>query len=169
MQKNIVLIGFMGSGKTAVGRALGRQLKREFVDLDELIVKREGRAITEIFAKSGEACFRQKEIELVKEFSAQGNLIISCGGGVVLAKENLENLKRGGTLVFLKAAPKVILERTRNASQRPLLNVAEPEEKIKELLAAREPLYLQADFIVDTSHKSVPEVAQEIIKHIQDE
>lgn len=167
MQKNIVLIGFMGSGKTAVGKALSRRLKRDFVDLDEVIVQSEGRAITEIFAQSGEAYFRQKEKARIKEFSLKSNLIISCGGGVVLVAENLENLKRGGTVIYLKAAPQVILARTRHSSHRPLLNVADPQKKIKKLLAAREPLYLQADIIVDTTRKSVSEVVEEIISKIE--
>ena len=167
MQKNIVLIGFMGVGKTAVGQALSARLKRELVDLDGVIADSEGRPITRIFTESGEAYFRRLEKALVKENSQKENLIIACGGGVVLDKDNMVNLKRTGTVIYLKARPEVIFRRTKNYQHRPLLNVADPQKKIAELLVLREPFYAQADFTVDTSEKTIVQVVEEILKVIR--
>jgi shikimate kinase len=169
MQKNIVLVGFMGAGKSAVGQALAARLQRELVDLDEVIVERQGRPITQIFEELGEAYFRRLEKSLVKEISQKEGLIIACGGGVVLDKDNVDNLKRKGKVIYLQASPEVILKRTKNYPHRPLLNVADQQKKIAELLNLREPFYALADFTVDTSEKTIAQVVEEILKIIKDD
>jgi len=167
--KNIVLVGFMGTGKTVVAKGLAKHLKREYLSLDELIEKREKRRITEIFAESGENYFRNIESQVVKEISDKENLIIDAGGGVVIREENVSNLKKNGILFCLKATPEVILERTKKISNRPLLNVINPKEKIEELLKIREPFYKRADYFIDTSNLSISEVVNKILKIIRDE
>lgn len=166
MSKNLVLIGFMGAGKSAVGRALAARLKQDFVDLDVVIEEREKRPIAQIFQDSTEAYFRQAEKAAVKEFCQKENQVIACGGGVVLDKGNMENLKQKGIIFYLKTDPEAILQRTKDYPHRPLLNAADPEKKIEELLIARRPFYEQADFIVDTSKKSIDQVVEEILKAI---
>jgi len=159
----------MGAGKTVVGQALANRLGLGFLDLDEVIEQREKRPIAQIFQESGEAYFRQLEKSLVTEFSRKENLVIACGGGVVLDQDNIINLKQKGIVVYLKAGPEVILERTKGYLYRPLLNVPDPKKKIEELLNFREPLYQQADFIVDTSMKDISQVVEEIIKIIKND
>jgi shikimate kinase len=167
--KNIVLVGFMGTGKTAVARELARRLKREFVSLDELIEKKENRPIIKIFAESGENYFRDVESQVVKEVSGKENLVIDVGGGVVVREENVANLKKKGILICLKASPEVILERTKHAKHRPLLNVPNPKEKIQELLNKRAPYYSRADYSVDTSDLSIQEVVEKTLEIIHKE
>lgn len=169
MQKNIVLVGFMGAGKSAVGQALAARLQRELVDLDEVIIERQGRPITRIFEESGEAYFRRLEKSLVKEISQRESLIIACGGGVVLDNDNVDNLKRKGKVIYLRASPEVILKRTKNYPHRPLLNVADQQKKIAELLSLREPFYALADFTVDTSDKTIAQVVEEILKLLKND
>ncbi|MDP3143297.1 MAG: shikimate kinase [Candidatus Omnitrophota bacterium] len=167
MSKNLVLVGFMGVGKSAVGRVLAARLKKDFVDLDVVIEEREKRPIDRIFQDSGEAYFRQVEKTVVKEFSQKESQVIACGGGAVLDKGNIGNLKQGGIIFYLKADPEAILQRTKGHQHRPLLNVADPKKKVEELLMARRPFYEQADFIVDTSKQSVDQVVEEILRAIQ--
>lgn len=167
MKKNIALIGFMGSGKTAVGKKLAQRLKLKFVDLDSLIEQREKKPITQIFSQNGEPYFRKIEKEMVKEVSGLEGLVIACGGGVVLDNENLDNLKKSGSVIYLKATLEVIFKRTKGYKHRPLLNVEEPEKKIGELLKFREPLYLKAGHTIDTSCLDVEGVVEEILKIIK--
>lgn len=146
-----------------VGKRLAEILKTQFIDLDDIIEKKEGRKIKDIFSSDGEPYFRQKEKEAVYEVSKKNNMVVATGGGVVVNPGNLKLLKESGALVCLAASPKVIFERTRNQDDRPLLNVNNPEEKIKILLEKRIEFYAQADYTIDTSSKSVEEVAREII------
>lgn len=146
-----------------VGKRLAEILKARFVDLDDIIEKKEGRKIKDIFISDGEPYFRQKEKEAVIEVSKKNNMVIATGGGVVVNPENLKLLKESGVLVCLAASPKMIFERIKNQDDRPLLNVNNPEEKIKTLLKKRVEFYAQADYTIDTSSKSVEEVAREII------
>lgn len=162
-QKNIVLIGFMGSGKSMVAKRLAKILNREAVSLDGLIETREGRPVGEIFKESGEAYFREKEREAVQEVAQKGSLIIDCGGGAVLDSQNIIALKQNGILIYLSATPETIFERVKHKNTRPLLEVADPQGKIKELLAQRQPLYAQADHTVVTDNKTVEKVSEEII------
>ncbi len=140
---NIVLIGFMGSGKTTVGRELHQRLNYPLVDMDQLIEQRAGKSITTIFAEQGEHAFREMETSLLQELaeSEQQQRIISTGGGVVGRQENREILKRMGYVVWLDAPASVIAERTAKTRTRPLLLDEDPDEKIRELMMKRQPLY----------------------------
>ncbi|MFC1704600.1 shikimate kinase [Candidatus Omnitrophota bacterium] len=169
MQKNIVLVGFMGAGKTAVGKELAKRLDLTFVDLDEVIEHKEGRRICDIFTHNGEPHFRRVEKEVTREVSQKLRQVIACGGGVVLDKENVANLKKTGIVIYLKASPAVILERTKAYAHRPLLNVEDPREKIKELLDFRRGFYEQADHTIDTSNATIEEVVARILEIINQE
>lgn len=165
--RNIVLIGFMASGKTLSSKELSRRLGWKRVSTDEFIENQEGRKITDIFAQSGEPYFRQLERKIVKELSAQSNLIIDCGGGVAADPENVANLKSGGVLFYLYASPESVLRRTAGKTDRPLLNVPNPLEKIKELLARRDPHYRKADFVVDSNDDNIGKVVDEILRILE--
>ena len=164
MSKNIVLVGFMGAGKSAVAKNLAMALKRKVVSTDALIEKKEKRPIAAIFKDSGEPYFRSVEKSVVEEVAQESNLIIDCGGGVVLNQNNIDNLKKNGKIFYLSATADVIYERVKNEKHRPLLDVADPKARIKELLKQRKSRYEQADYTLDTSRKAVDEVARKILK-----
>lgn len=156
------MVGFMGTGKTAVGKELAKRKNWQFVDLDELIECRQGRSITDIFAKEGEPYFRKLEKEALKEIAEEDNFVAACGGGIVINPDNIKLMKKTGKMICLAAKPDVILERTRKFKHRPLLQVDNPAGKIEELLKIRAPYYAQADKTIDTSKLSVKEVAEKI-------
>lgn len=168
IMQNIYLVGFMGTGKTAAGRELAKGLKFEFVDLDDLIVRKEKRTIAEIFSQDGEPYFRKVEKETLKEISSQENQVVSCGGGIVLDPENIALMKQSGRLIALTARPEVIFERSKKGVHRPLLNVANPLSRIIELLNIRKPYYEKADALIDTSDLSVRQVAENILELIKE-
>ncbi len=160
---NIILVGFMGSGKTSVGHEIARRTGFRFLDTDELIVSREGASIPAIFRDKGEPYFRELESEIIAEVSYRTNLVISTGGGAVQNPENVRLLRQTGALVWLKTSPEVILRRTMSEQgARPLLNVQEPLREINRLLRKRAAYYEQADLAVDTSYITIGEAAQEI-------
>ena len=161
---NIYLVGFMGTGKTEVGKELAKEKKLQFVDLDELIELREKRAISDIFAKDGEPYFRKVEKRLLREVSREKKFVVACGGGIVLDKDNIKIMKEAGIIVCLTASPVVILERTSAYRHRPLLNVSNPRKQIELLLKLRAPYYAQADKTIDTSKISIREVVGKIVK-----
>jgi len=161
---NIYLVGFMGTGKSSVGRELARRKKWHFLDLDELIEIREKRRISDIFADKGEAYFRRVEKKALREISRQKNFVIACGGGIVMDPENIRTMKETGTAVCLKADLDTILKRTSGFLHRPLLNVEDPRSRIELLLKFRSPYYAKADFSVETSRIGVAEVVLRIIK-----
>lgn len=161
---NIVLTGFMGTGKSTVGKIIAEKLKFSFIDMDEHIEKTTGMKISEIFSKFGESRFRDIETEMVKLIIKKRGVVISTGGGVVLRDENISNLKKSGIVFCLTASENTILERVKQCKDRPLLQVNNPQEKIRELLRKRKPFYEKADFIVDTEELSAEEVAEKIIK-----
>jgi shikimate kinase len=161
--ENIALIGFMGTGKTSVGRFIAEQLRFAFLDTDELIVSRVGKPITEIFAAQGEPAFRALECQVVEELAKRMQTVISTGGGVPVNPANLASLKTHALVVCLWASPEKIWENVRGQAHRPLLHAPDPQAKIRELLALREPYYRQADVLVNTEMRSAREVAQQII------
>ena len=166
MNKNIALIGFMGSGKSMIARELGKRLKRDVVATDDLLESRERQTIDEIFKSKGEAYFRGLESEIIKEVSQRRGIIIDCGGGAVLHKENLQELKVNGIIFYLQATPEVIYRRIKNEGHRPLLEAPDPLGCIKELYQQRLPLYNQADYTIDANDASIEGPVVEILKKI---
>ena len=164
--QNVYLVGFMATGKTAAGQELARQMKWRFVDLDALIELKEGRRITDIFARDGEPYFRRLEKKVLKEVSAEKRFVVACGGGIVLDKENIRLMRDTGVIICLTASPGVILERVFKDTHRPLLNVSDPQKQIELLLKLRAPFYALADKSIDTSGLSVKEVVQQVFKFI---
>ena len=163
---NIYLVGFMGTGKTSVGKALAKKKEWCFVDLDELIELKERRLIWEIFAKEGEPYFRKVEKLVLKEVAKEKNFVVACGGGIVIDKANIKTMKASGEIICLAATPEVILKRTSAYRHRPLLNVANPKKQIELLLKLRAPYYALADKTINTSKISVKEAAENINKII---
>jgi shikimate kinase len=166
--KNIILTGFMGTGKTAVGKELAQLLDMKLIDVDTEIEKTEKTTINEIFRQSGEQRFRDKETDMIKAVSRNKNVIISTGGGAVMKKENVDILRENGVIICLTATPETILQRTSPNSNRPLLLVENPFKKIKELLDFRKPYYEKADILIDTDDKNPLQIAREIIDKLKD-
>ncbi len=160
---NIALIGFMGTGKTSVGRLVADQLRFDYLDTDELIQTQTGRSITDIFTKDGEPAFRALEQKIVEELAVRAKTVIATGGGLPVNPVNLASLKTHSLVVCLWSSPEKIWERVRYQSHRPLLHDEDPQAKIRELLAAREPFYKQADVLLNTDVRSVREVAQQVV------
>ena len=179
---NIILVGFMGTGKTTIGRALADQLKRYFVDMDVELEARAGKPIPRIFAEDGEPVFRRMERNLVVELSRRpvrrspdlkesrddggSNLVIAAGGGIVLNPDNIRDFSATGHVICLKAAPDEILRRVSGSSQRPLLEQGDKAGRIRKLLMARQPLYDAIPEQVDTTGKTVAEVVAEVLEKI---
>lgn len=161
--RNLVLTGFMGTGKSSVGRLVAAQLRFQFVDTDSLIEQRAAKCIAEIFEQDGEPAFRQWEQKVVQELSSGGRMVISTGGGLIVNPVNLAALREHALVVCLWASPETIYERTRFATHRPLLRDPDPLATIRMLMAAREPFYRQADVLVNTESRSAREVAQHIL------
>ena len=162
---NIVLIGFMGTGKSTIGRKLAMKLGYKFADSDKLIVETAGMTINQIFEKHGEAYFRELEKQIVAVLSKSKNHVISTGGGVVLDPENISVLSKNASIVCLKAKPEVILKRVANEKYRPLLNVENPAKAIAEKLKSREGLY-NGDLVIDTSDMSIEDTVNRILSFI---
>lgn len=160
---NLVLIGFMGTGKSSVGRLVADQLHFTFLDTDDVLVSRAGKSIAEIFAQEGEAAFREKECALVQELVPRTRTVISTGGGLPVHPANLASLKTHALVMCLWASPEKIWERVRGQNHRPLLNDPDALTKLRALLAAREPFYRQADVLVNTEMRSLREVALQVI------
>ena len=161
--KNIVLVGFMGTGKTRVGKLLATQLKRQRLCLDDMIEWKVGKPIAKIFQEDGEKFFREIESEIVKAASHDKNVVIDAGGGVVVDMNNIKRLKEHGIVICLIARPEVIYERTKGSIHRPLLNTPDPVSSIRELLSKREEYYRGADYTVDTSDISPEEIVSKIL------
>jgi shikimate kinase / 3-dehydroquinate synthase len=163
---NIVLIGFMGTGKTVVGRRIAERLGRSFVDTDTIIEARAGRTIARIFAEDGEPAFRGLEAAAVAEAGASHSAVIATGGGVPLRPDNMRRLRRRGVIVALTASPRAILARVGGGADRPLLG-ADPEAAVRRLLAERDAAYRNADLIVDTSDCSTDEIADRVLAFVE--
>lgn len=165
---NVFLIGPMGAGKTAVGKQLARRLGWDFVDSDREIEKRTGVDIPFIFEKEGEEGFRARECRAIEELSARQQVVLATGGGAVLNAENRKLLAARGFVVYLFASVEQQAKRTRLGRNRPLLETEDPEARLAELMAIRDPLYRQvADLILQTDGQRVPQVAEEIHRNIK--
>ncbi len=162
--KHIILIGFMGVGKSTISGELQRQTNRVEIDTDCWIEERENRTIADIFAQEGEEYFRQQETAVIDELGAMKPAVISCGGGMALRDLNRRKLQAIGTVVLLTAEPETIFERVKESDSRPLLNDNMNVEYIRKLMAERQPFYERAaDVIVSTEHKMVSQIAKEIL------
>jgi shikimate kinase len=162
---NIVITGFMGTGKSASGRLLAKRLGWEFFDTDEMIEKDAGLMITEIFNRKGEPYFRDVESKAVRLVSLLDNAVISCGGGVVKNPKNMDELEKNGIIINLTARPAKILEFTGRENTRPLLQVKNSLGRIKELLNEREKYYKRCAFRIDTSDLEISQVVEKILNH----
>ena len=162
---NIVLVGFMGTGKTSVGRRLASQLRMRYVDTDDIIERDTGRRITNIFEEDGEPAFRDLESEAVRKASQLYNHVISTGGGVVLRETNMEALKQNGIIFCLTATPEEIYRRVRHQTHRPLLQTPDALAKIRSMLEERDPHYAEADYMVRTTRRSFREIIG-YIRHV---
>lgn len=160
---NIVLMGFMGTGKTSVGKKLAATLNLRFVDMDQIIEERAGKPITRIFAEEGEPHFRSLERALVVELAAQGGQVIACGGGVVLNPDNIRDYSHTGLVVCLTATPELIFQRTARATHRPLLEQQDRFQRIVDLLEKRRVLYASIPHQVDTAARTADQVAEAIL------
>jgi shikimate kinase len=165
--KNIILTGFMGTGKTEVGKELSRLLNMKLIDVDTEIEKSKNMTINEIFKQFGESRFREIETEMIRKLSEDKNCVISTGGGAVLKQENMDALRENGIVINLMATPETILKRTSNSDDRPLLQVENPLDRIKELLNFRRPFYEKADLMIDTEGKTPLQIAEEIIEKVK--
>lgn len=169
--KHIILIGFMGSGKSTIGFRLSYKLKKCLIDTDKLIEECEKMCISEIFAKKGESYFRQKETECLNSlFRELGSRVISLGGGTPVREENRDIIKKLGKVIYLKASSETIYQRVKRDTSRPLLQCENPMEKIITLLEERNPIYESvADIIIHVDGKEMKDVVQEIVEAVQNE
>ncbi len=160
---NIILTGFMGTGKSNIGRKVAARLRRPFVDLDDVIAQRAGKTIPAIFAEDGEPAFRALEAAVCAELAAPAGRVIATGGGAMVNPANREALAAGGTLICLEAAPEAILRRVSRGDERPMLAGGEPLARIRELLAQRASAYAAVPHHLDTTHLSVPAAAERVM------
>ena len=169
MKGNLILIGFMGTGKTSLGKLLATKLGRGFIDLDQKIEQDANMTIPEIFELHGEKYFRELEKSAVRETCEKKNLVIATGGGTVKDSENLRLLKDSGVIVCLTCEPEEIYNRTARRGERPVLDGGGNERlaTIKKLLAEREKFYSQADYTVDTTNWSPMQIMNDICEHFK--
>ncbi|MEM8513246.1 shikimate kinase/3-dehydroquinate synthase [Massilia sp. MP_M2] len=164
---NIFLVGLMGAGKTTIGRLLARKLNRRFVDADHEIEARTGATIPWIFEIEGEACFRRREADVIRDLSAQQGLVLATGGGAVLNPTSRALLAERGTVIYLRASIGSILQRTAHDKNRPLLQTADPRGKLEQLWTERDPLYREiADLVIDTGRPNVQSMVQTILDQL---
>ena len=168
IDQNIALIGFMGSGKSAVAQALSAMLCRRAVEMDAAIEEREGMSIADIFRTRGEAYFRGLETKMLEELEGEESVIVSCGGGTAMREKNVRKMKERGTVVLLRAAPGTILERVKDSEDRPLLEGRKNVRYIGELMEQRRERYeAAADIVIDTDEKTVRQVCEELIRKLE--
>lgn len=169
MKRNIFLIGFMGCGKSTVASGLQRMYGKKVVEMDQLISKRQGMSIPDIFEKYGETYFRDLESELVAEIQGMENQVVSCGGGVVLREQNVAKMKENGQVVLLTAKPETILERVKYDNNRPVLKGKKSVAGISELMEARREKYeAAADIVIHTDGKSIPKICEEVMQKLEE-
>lgn len=165
MKNNLILIGYMGSGKTTLGKKISFRERIALLDTDKMIEQKQNREISRIFDEDGEAAFRQMETDCLKEIMEYSDrYVISVGGGLPLKAENRELLKELGTVLYLRAKPETIYARLKNDTTRPLLRGEDPEGKIRSMMKAREPAYeAAADAVIDVDGKSYEMIISEIL------
>ena len=161
---NLYLVGFMGTGKTTVGRAVAHRLGFHLLDSDHEIERLQGKAIPEIFAEAGELAFRAMERAFIEGGHPAERVVVSCGGGLVVQPGMLDQLKQKGVVVCLHASIETILERTARHRNRPLLAVEDPAARIRALFAAREPIYKQAGTVILTDSRPLQDVAGHVLR-----
>lgn len=165
---NIFLVGLMGSGKTTIGRALAKRLNMQFVDADYEIESRTGASITLIFEIEGEASFRQREADVIRDLTQQQGIVLATGGGAILNEESRRHLREHGTVVYLRASVSSLLQRTSHDRNRPLLQTADPRARIEALMRERAPLYEEvAHITVETGRPNVQTVVQTILSQLE--
>ncbi len=168
--RNIMLIGFMGTGKSTVAAYMNRVYGMDVVEMDEVLAEREQMTIPEIFDQYGEEYFRNRETELVQELQKEENKIVSCGGGVVLREQNVAEMKKAGVIVLLTALPETILERVKDDENRPLLRGNKNVAFIEKMLEDRGPKYrAAADVVVATDGKDAAAICREIMEKVQED
>ncbi len=166
---NIVLIGFMGAGKSTVSDYLRTMFAMDIVEMDRVIAEREEMSITDIFETYGEEYFRKLETELLQELESRKNTIISCGGGTALRSRNVEEMKKNGRVVLLTASPEVIFERVKDNDERPLLEGRKGVQEISRLMEERRERYeAAADIVINTDHKTVLQVCEELVRRLME-
>ena len=164
----LILIGMMGAGKTTVGKELARRRKLRFADCDQEIVARTGVSIPTIFEIEGEAGFRKRETQMMDELTQVPDIVIATGGGVVIAPANRELMRARGIVIYLNVPPQVLFERTRHDRNRPLLQVEDPLQRLRDLFDVRDPLYRQAaHFIIETGRPSVSTLVNMIVMQLE--
>ena len=167
-KQNIYLIGSMGSGKTAVGRQLGRLLHVPFYDSDAEVVRRAGVDIPYIFEQEGEAGFRQRERDAIQAITQLEPIILATGGGAILMPENRQRLTESGKVIYLETSLSQQLQRVGNGRGRPLLREGNLSDRLQQLRLDREPFYLgMADYVVSTDHRRVSKVAEHILREVR--
>jgi shikimate kinase len=166
MKTNIYLIGFMGTGKSTVGKIVAEKLGMEFCDTDSLVEMKSGKTIAEIFDEVEEEGFRSIETEILKDITTKDNLVVSTGGGIVVTKGNMEMMRAKGKLITLIAGPEVIFERIKEDKGRPLLQVGNPLNEIKQMIYDRAHFYINTDHLVETTDITPEEAAEEIIRFV---
>ncbi len=165
---NIFLVGPMGAGKSTVGRQLSKTLKKQFIDCDKEIESRTGASVSLIFDVEGEDGFRKREQQMLHELTAREHIILATGGGAVLNEQNRARLMSRGFVVYLNAPLELLIERTARDKTRPLLQTDDPQKRIAELMALRDPLYRQvADTIIETDRRSARHVVREIQQRLE--
>jgi shikimate kinase len=164
---SVFLVGMMGAGKTSVGRLLAQRLGKRFVDADQEIEARCGVSIPVIFEIEGEAGFRQRERQVIDELTMLPDIVLATGGGAVLSEESRQRMHQRGLVVYLKASATEIWHRTRRDRNRPLLATPDPQQRILELLAAREPLYTEAAHMtIESTHESVRSMVARLVERL---
>lgn len=164
---NIILTGFMGTGKSTVGKKIADRLGWPFIDTDDLIEEKAGMIVSNIFAKHGEAYFRTLERQVIDNVCRGTGKVVATGGGAMTIEENARRLQESGTVICLTAEPEVILSRVQDNVDRPLLQGADPLGKIRTLLSARAEAYARADIIIDTSHLDIDETVAVICSRLE--
>jgi len=166
--RTLVLVGLPGSGKSTVGRSLGRRLGLRFHDSDHVIEQRIGCSIREFFAREGEDRFRDEEQQALADIAAGPACVLATGGGAVLREANRQTLRQAGHVIYLRCTPEELWRRLHRDTKRPLLQVSDPQGKLRQLFAERDPLYREiAEFIIDTGRPSVPALVSMVVTQLE--